>query len=67
MTTIALRDSLSKPGSQPTEVTSLSEARALPDGAQPIMSETTRESRNIIDEQNDNVFVNTHYYIPFIL
>ncbi len=66
-TTIPLQGPSAQPGSQSKEVKTLSEARTLPDGAQPIMSETTSESKNIIDEKVDDVFINTHYYIPYIL
>lgn len=65
--TIRLQHLSSNSRSQPKEVKTLREARILPDGAQPIMSETTSESKNIIDEKVDDVFINTHYYIPYIL
>ncbi len=66
-TTISLKDSSAKPGNQPTEVQTLSEARILPDGAQPIMSETKSSYKNTISEKDGDVFVNNHYFIPYIL
>jgi hypothetical protein len=66
-TTVTLRDPSSQPWNRPTEVKTLSEARTLPDGVQPIMSETMGEWRNVVSPKDDNVFINTHYYIPYIL
>lgn len=66
-TTIPLRDSSVRPRSQTTEVTSLSEARTLPDGAQAIMPETENSYENVISGKDSDVFINNHYFIPYIL
>jgi len=65
-TTIPLKDSSAKPGSQPKEVKTLREARILPDGAEPIMSETENSYESVISEKDGDVFVNNHYFIPYI-
>ncbi len=67
MTAITLQGPSAQPESKPTEVKTLSEARILPDGAQPIMSETENSYENVISEKDGDVFVNNHYFIPYIL
>lgn len=66
-TTIPLKDSSSNLRSQPKEVKTLREARILPDGAEPIMSETENSYESVISEKDGDVFVNNHYFIPYIL
>ncbi len=66
-TTIPLKDSSTKPDNQPKEVKTLREARILPDGAEPIMSETENSYESVISEKDGDVFVNKHYFIPYIL
>lgn len=66
-TTITLKDPASKTGNSPKEFQNLEEAKTLPEGAVQIMPETVSTWKNTVSEKNGNVFINTQYYIPYIL